>query len=124
MQCPNCLSGNIRRSRRRGLREGLALRLKHQAPYRCPRCGLRFVAAEDDGAAVKRQLALADYLGLQGPVRKMFSDRAILGSLALALILLFMALIFAFSFGWIEPPSFLPERELTPKAARTAEHSP
>jgi transcriptional regulator NrdR family protein len=106
MNCPNCHSENTRRSRRRGLREGMALRLKHQAPYRCTECGLRFIASDEATAADHHWVSIADYLGLIGKQRLAFSDHVILGGLTSLLLGLSIVLFFAVAFGWIEP-SFL-----------------
>lgn len=66
MDCPNCKKSKIRRSPRRGLYEGLVLRLGHKAPYRCEFCRLRFVGATDPHAvgAAQRPRSLLKYLGL------------------------------------------------------------
>lgn len=117
MKCPNCLSENVRRSRRRGPKEGLALRVTHQAPYRCRECGLRFNHREDDGidGASRRDLSLADYLGLRGAARRYCTDQVIYGALALLVFIVLVSVVFAFAFGWIEPPQFLLERDWSPK---------
>jgi hypothetical protein len=44
MECPNCKSHNVRRSQRRGLYEGVILRIASRAPFRCESCRLRFRA--------------------------------------------------------------------------------
>jgi transposase-like protein len=44
MTCPRCRSGDIRRSRRRGLLEWLILRLLLVRPFRCAVCDRRFYA--------------------------------------------------------------------------------
>ncbi len=105
MNCPNCQSDNVRRSRRRGPQEGLALRVKHQAPYRCRDCGLRFVAEEDASSEAGRPLSIADYLGLRGWARRVLTDQMIYGTLALLVILVVIVLIFFLAFGGIAPPS-------------------
>jgi hypothetical protein len=43
MCCPKCGSNRIRRSERRGIVEGLFLRLVFRAPFRCIACSARFV---------------------------------------------------------------------------------
>lgn len=105
MECPSCQSDNVRRSRRRGPQEGTALRFKNQAPYRCHECGLRFIAPADEAtlAAAKRHLTIADYLGLHGWARKLFSDQVVLGLVAFLLMLLVGALVVALSLGWFDP---------------------
>jgi len=111
MKCPNCLSDDVRRSRRRGPREGITLRIKHQAPYRCRQCDFRFVGAEDDGdgTSARRQVSFADYLGLRGTARSLLSDRVILGTLGFLLFITLIVLFFALAFGWINPLSWFPE---------------
>lgn len=118
MKCPNCQSEDTHRSRRRGPKEGITLRLKHQAPYRCRQCGSRFVAAENEGSAdaVRRHLSFADYLGLRGPTRKLLSDHVILGTLIFLLLAIMIALLFALALGWIDPLSLLSESTWKPTA--------
>lgn len=50
--CPRCGSDNIRRSRRRGSLESLLGRVSSLRPYRCGRCGERFLRPykEESGA--------------------------------------------------------------------------
>ena len=102
MSCPRCHSPDVRRSRRSGPREGIALRLKHQAPYRCNRCGARFIASEEAGAT-PHPLALADYLGLRGRARRFFTDRMIVGGVASLLFLLMITVFFSIALGWVDP---------------------
>ncbi|MCB1941122.1 MAG: hypothetical protein KDI53_03595 [Candidatus Accumulibacter sp.] len=111
MKCPSCFSEDVRRSRRRGPKEGTALRLKHQAPFRCQECGLRFIEKVEDGdpSAAPRRLSIADYLGLRGWARRAFSDHMILGTLVTVLLALLIGLFFAVALGWIEPRFLLPE---------------
>ncbi len=113
MECPSCQSDNVRRSRRRGLREGTTLRLKNQAPYRCRDCGYRFIAPADEAtlAAASRHLTFADYLGLHGWARKLFSDQVVLGLLAFLAMLLLGMVVVALSLGWFDP---LLSRSTTP----------
>lgn len=105
MKCPNCLSHDVRRSRRQGPKEGLALRLKGQAPFRCRHCDLRFIDKADDvdAGAAGRPLSFADYLGLRGWARRAFSDHAIIGGVGSVLLVGLIILLFAFSLGWIDP---------------------
>ena len=41
-RCPNCESGRIRRSRRRGLVEKVACAVLLVSPYRCEECDQRY----------------------------------------------------------------------------------
>ena len=111
MKCHGCLSEDTRRSRRRGLREGMALRLKKQAPFRCLSCGMRFVARIDDSdaPASPHYVSIADLLGLRGWARRVFTDHLILGSLGTALLVTLIGLFFAVALGWIQPRFLLPE---------------
>lgn len=104
MNCPKCQSDDVRRSRRRGPQEGLALRVKHQAPYRCRACGLRFVAEEEVTAESDRPLSIADYLGLRGWARRILTDQVIYGGIALLVILVVIIMVFVLAFGGIAPP--------------------
>lgn len=112
MKCPSCDSEDVRRSRRRGLREGTALRLKNLAPYRCRECGLRFTAAKEQSetGVVARRVSIADYLGLRGWPRQVFTDQLILGGLLAMLLLVVVIAFFALALGWFEPVFLLPER--------------
>lgn len=105
MECPSCQSDAVRRSRRRGLQEGTALRIKNQAPYRCRDCGNRFIAPADEEtlAAAKRHLSFADYLGLRGRARKLFSDQVVLGLLVFLLMVLLGVIVVGLSLGWFDP---------------------
>ncbi|MBL8394678.1 MAG: hypothetical protein JNK99_08010 [Candidatus Accumulibacter sp.] len=103
MTCPNCHSPNVRRSQRRGLKEGTALRRKHLAPYRCVACGTRFIAPAEAVTEEQRALSIADYLGLTGRSRQLFTDHVILGGLTSLLLVLSILLFFSLAFGWIDP---------------------
>lgn len=104
MNCPNCHSDDVRRSRRRGPQEGFALRVKHKAPYRCRTCGLRFVADDEEPIDGDRSLSIADYLGLRGWARRVLTDQVIYSVLALLIIFLIIVLVFVLAFGGIVPP--------------------
>jgi hypothetical protein len=83
----------------------MVLRFKGQALYRCRHCGLRLIAGEEraDAAANRRPLSIADYLGLQGYARRIFTDHMILGGLiSLLLLLVSLILFFAVAFSWID----------------------
>ncbi|HOL65035.1 MAG TPA: hypothetical protein PLB97_06845 [Accumulibacter sp.] len=77
----------------------------NQAPYRCRACGFRFVAPVDEetAAAAKRHLSFADYLGLRGRARKLFSDQMVLGLLAFLLMVLMGVIVIGLSLGWFDP---------------------
>jgi hypothetical protein len=68
MECPACKSKNVRRSLRRGLKEGLFLRLIFRAPYRCFQCGSRFNGNSYDSRfrARKKHRSLWAFLGFRG----------------------------------------------------------
>lgn len=110
--CPDCQSPNVRRSQRRGLREGMFLRLRHLAPYRCRSCRLRFVAPEllppgaDEGKP-KPRVSISGYLGLSGRARRFLTDRMILGLLGAIVLIVVISLVFGFALGLLQPPSFL-----------------
>ena len=83
----------------------MVLRFKGLALYRCRHCGLRFIAGEEraDAADSRRQLSIADYLGLRGYARRIFTDHMILGGLiSLLLLLVSLILFFSVAFGWID----------------------
>lgn len=104
MNCPNCNSDEVRRSRRRGPQEGLALRAKHQAPYRCRACGHRFIADDEKSVDSDRALSIADYLGLHGWARRALTDQMIYGMLALLIILVVIIVVFVLAFGGLLVP--------------------
>lgn len=83
----------------------MALRFKNEAPFRCRACGLRFVAKTEPDASggARGPLSFADYLGLRGWTRRLFTDQMILGSVLGLLLLLVTVVFFAFAFGWIDP---------------------
>ena len=65
MECPNCKSHNVRRSQRRGLYEGLILRIASRAPFRCESCRLRFRAHSSRHSFHRHRAhrSLASFLG-------------------------------------------------------------
>jgi hypothetical protein len=105
MKCPNCNSEDVRRSRRRGPQEGLTLRIMGQAPFRCRSCDLRFTAKKDGDEAIAhdRHISFANYLGLSGWQRRVFSDDTVFASLLALLLLVFIIAFFALALGWIDP---------------------
>jgi hypothetical protein len=88
MKCPKCGSCRIRRSTRRGIGEGLFLRMILRAPFRCLDCGARFIASSTDPSFRKqwRHSTLASYLGIRTEDQS-FLDR-ILAIVALGLLIL------------------------------------
>lgn len=94
VKCPSCGSDKIRRSARRGIKEGLFLRLVMRAPYRCISCSRRFIE-KADAEKFRRQgrfPGLAAYLGLRRGQRHKF--QLLFVSLGLALILLLIVIAF------------------------------
>ncbi len=65
MKCRFCGSTNVHRSRRKGVNEGLFLRLVLAAPFRCSDCQARFVAfASAVDHRRERHTNLTSYFGL------------------------------------------------------------
>jgi predicted RNA-binding Zn-ribbon protein involved in translation (DUF1610 family) len=96
MKCPSCGSEKIRRSARRGIKEGLFLRLRKRAPFRCISCGRRFIERAD-AQKFRRQgrfPGLAAYLGLRR------GQRSKLRLLLVSLGLLFVLLLIIIAFTW------------------------
>lgn len=95
MQCPNCGSHHVRRSRRRGLREGFFLRMLLRAPYRCLGCGTRYFGTshDPDFRSRKKHRSLAGFLGLrEGQVHK-FRRAFFIGILCLVLVYVAILLV-------------------------------
>jgi hypothetical protein len=89
MKCANCASDHVRRSRRRGLREGLFLRISFRAPYRCRECGTRFIGTSLDPAfrSRRKHRSLGAFLGVrEGQIRRF--------RWALFIIILFVILVY------------------------------
>jgi len=99
MICPKCGSAEIRSSLRRGLREGLFLRMLLIAPYRCKKCGTRFFRISHLLAPRKRKKhkTLAGYLGLHGTTGRRFQQAFRIILLFLLLILIALYLVYYFS---------------------------
>lgn len=74
MRCSNCGSLFVRRSVRRGLWEGLLLRVLFRAPYRCFECGTRYIGASNSSVfrQRKKHKTLAGYLGFPGGQNRKF----------------------------------------------------
>ncbi|HMW16351.1 MAG TPA: hypothetical protein PKN13_01085 [Accumulibacter sp.] len=66
---------------------------------------MRFIAPADEAtlAAANRHLTVADYLGLRGWARKLFTDQVILGLLALLAMLLLGIVVMGLAMGWFDP---------------------
>jgi hypothetical protein len=90
MICPKCKSTQIRRSIRKGLKEGLLLRLALMAPYRCFSCGKRFVGFSLDRnfRRHKRHSGIAEFLGFHGDQKKRFNRTIFVVALSAALIVI------------------------------------
>ncbi len=88
MHCPSCGSKQVRRSLRRGLWEGLCLRLALRAPYRCFNCGTRYFGSSLDPAfrSRKKHRTWTSYLGIRGGQVRKYRR-------AFAVVILFAALI-------------------------------
>ena len=65
---------------------------------------MRFIAKNDalDPADTDRHLSFADYLGLRGWPRRVFTDGVILGSLLTVVLLVLTVTLFALAYGWID----------------------
>jgi len=77
---------------RRGLKEGLLMRLLLLAPYRCKECHARFFGFSGGLIVLptrKRHKSLAGYFGLHGADARRVQRT--LGIIAISLILLFIA---------------------------------
>lgn len=110
MNCPKCESNDVHRSRRRGLYEGLALRLILRAPFRCVACGLRFTGfiLGQHVRRPKKHRSLASYLGLHGVEKDTF-NRILLISLVAALFILAVTWVVLRMSVPSPPPPPLPE---------------
>ncbi len=88
MECPNCGSLRVRRSLRRGLWEGLILRMMLRAPYRCFDCGTRYFGSSLIPAfrQRRRHKSLAGWLGFRGGQVRKFHRALIILALFAALI--------------------------------------
>lgn len=83
----------------------MALRLKGEAPFRCRQCGTRFAtkADESDAVTAPRHVSFADYLGLTGSARRVFTDDVLVGALSATIFLALIIAFFALAVGWIDP---------------------
>jgi hypothetical protein len=105
MICPKCGSAKIRRSVRKGLKEGLILRLALMAPYRCLDCGNKYFGFSlvRDFRRRKKYKGIPEYLGFHGDKKKKFTRVVMLTALSAALIILATMLVFRLSQGSAEP---------------------
>jgi hypothetical protein len=111
MECPYCKSDNVRRSRRRGLREGLLLRIILWAPFRCRSCQQRFWAfslGHHRSRGYQAHSSLASFLGFPKAQRGKFDRAAEFILLAILLILfgVWLAIWLARPSNPIQPPTF------------------
>lgn len=95
MNCPGCNAANLRRSRRRGIYEGLVLRVLYFAPYRCEACGQRFTVSSfgQRARAHRHRQSATAYLGLRGPAKKRFVRAVKFAVVGIALILVAIWLV-------------------------------
>jgi hypothetical protein len=96
MECPKCKSHNIRRSIRRGPKEGIVLRMLLLAPYRCLNCGNRFWARSNNPPFQRRKKhrTLAAYFGFRKAEKKRYVRMGIILSVGLMLIIAATYLVF------------------------------
>lgn len=99
MQCPNCDSIRVRRSLRKGLWEGLFLRMLFRAPYRCVDCGTRYLGSSLNPVfhSRKHHRTLAGYLGFRGAQVRKFRRAIVIIIMFAALILVASWLVSRFS---------------------------
>jgi hypothetical protein len=90
MKCRLCASERVHRSQRKGLKEGLWLRLVFRAPYRCRECGTRFYAYTSETERGGHDRSFVEYLGLAG---KEYRVRQWLVTAAMVLILLTVSIV-------------------------------
>jgi hypothetical protein len=68
MKCRVCGSEKIHRSQRKGLKEGVLLRLILMAPFRCHDCGSRYAIFDTHHLKMNKdhRQSWAEYIGLRG----------------------------------------------------------
>ena len=98
-QCPKCASTDVRPSRRRGLKEGLLLRLARRAPFRCRSCASRFIASFPRHARSPgdKRKSLAHFLGFSHEEVSKINRKLVLALILVGLILVAIYLIFYLS---------------------------
>jgi hypothetical protein len=105
MECPKCKSHNIRRSIRRGPKEGIVLRMLLLAPYRCLSCGTRFWTRSNDTLFQRRKKhrSFAAYFGFRKAEKKKYTRFGWI--LLMGLILIIAATYLVFRLVEPAPPS-------------------
>lgn len=108
-ECPNCKSHNVRRSRRRGLYEGLVLRIVLRAPFRCESCQKRFRTFWPRHPLSRKMAhtSLASYLGISNAQQSKFNRAVIITLVVIVVILLGVQLVMWLTrpVNPIEPPA-------------------
>lgn len=96
ISCSKCGSNQIRRSRRRGIVEGLFLRLALRAPFRCIACGARFVSPYHGRQFQRPQehRDLLSFLGFHDSQRDKLQRNLIMIGLSAILIIAVIMLVF------------------------------
>jgi hypothetical protein len=107
--CPKCGTEKAPRSLRRGLRETVLLRMLKRAPYRCRRCGERFIAQESGHP--HRHKTLAGYFGIRDRKEQHRFHQRVIGCAGMLFALFFGLLLL----GYCTRP--MPPRE-SPGASR------
>src|SRR5688572_8411109 len=92
MDCPNCTSQTLRRSRRQGFKENILYRAVLLAPVRCPQCGFRRYARSGKGRNKRgdRKHPILALLGVRKEKRGKFQRNAL--AIGIGTVVLLMAL--------------------------------
>ncbi len=95
MKCRYCGSLNVYRSHRKGIKEGLLLRLVFAAPFRCRDCRQRFIAFGGSGEFRRREKhsSLAAYLGLGSDASYKFERWLLIGIVGAVLLLVALVIL-------------------------------
>jgi hypothetical protein len=95
MKCRYCDSERVYRSQRRGVWEGIFLRLLLVAPYRCRDCGARFNVFHHHHKNLlwNHEASFAEFIGLRG---REYRIRQWMVNVLLALILLIVSIVILF----------------------------
>jgi transposase-like protein len=96
LSCPSCGSHNVRRSLRKGIREGLLLRITLRAPYRCFNCGTRFQASSTAQGYGKRKphKSLLGFLGFRRNQAEVAKKKMLMFAVGIAVLLIAIWLVF------------------------------